>query len=111
MSYTKSVVLPVTPDEAFALVTEPERLRRWTAVTSVVDLQAGGDYRWLVTPGHLAGGTVREIEQGRRVVYGWGWDRDDDLPLDASTVTVTIEPADGGSRARTGRIGDAGRLR
>jgi uncharacterized protein YndB with AHSA1/START domain len=90
--------LPVGPDEAFALITEPERLRRWQTVTAVVDLRAGGSYQWAVTPGHLAGGTFREVEPGRRIVFGWGWDGNDDLPYDASTVTVTVEPTDGGSR-------------
>ena len=31
-------------------------------------------------------------------MFGWGWEGNDDLPPDASTVTVTVEPADGGSR-------------
>lgn len=93
MSFTKSVVLPVSPDEAFALVTEPERLRRWQTVTASVDLRAGGSYRWTVTPGHVAEGTYHEVEPGRRVVFGWGWDQNPDLPKDASTVTITIEPA------------------
>ncbi|MGH3383547.1 MAG: TIGR03086 family metal-binding protein [Nocardioidaceae bacterium] len=97
MSYTKSAVLPVTPDQAFALVTEPERLRRWQTVSAVVDLRAGGSYKWTVTPGHVAGGTFREVEAGRRIVFGWGWDGNEDLPYDASTVTVTVEPAEGGS--------------
>ena len=87
----------MTPDEAFALITEPERLRRWQAVSAVVDLRAGGAYRWTVTPGHVAAGTFREVEPGRRVVFGWGWEGGDDLPPDASTVTVTVEPAEGGS--------------
>ena len=98
MSFTKSVVLPVSPDEAFALVTEPERLRRWQTVTATVDLRAGGSYRWTVTPGHVAEGTYREIEPGRRVVFGWGWEGSDDLPRDASTVTISIEPVAEGSR-------------
>ncbi|GAB3884007.1 TIGR03086 family metal-binding protein [Terrabacter terrigena] len=97
MSFTKTAHLPVTPDEAFALVTEPERLRRWQTVSAVVDLRAGGDYRWTVTPGHVAAGTFRELEPGRRVVFGWGWEGSDELPPDASTVTVTIEAAEGGS--------------
>jgi uncharacterized protein (TIGR03086 family) len=97
MSYTKSAVLPVSPDEAFALVTEPERLRRWQAVTATVDLRAGGSYRWTVTPGHVAEGTFREVEPGRRVVFGWGWTDSEDLPSDASTVTITIEPVADGS--------------
>ncbi len=98
MSVTRTTVLPVSPDEAFALITEPERLRRWQTVTATVDLRAGGSYRWTVTPGHVAEGTFHEVEPGRRVVFGWGWDGNPDLPKDASTVTVTIEPVEGGSR-------------
>lgn len=98
MTYTKTAVLPVTPDEAFALITEPERLRRWQTVSAVVDLRAGGAYQWTVTPGNVAAGTFREVAPGRRIVFGWGWDGNADLPYDASTVTVTVEPAEGGSR-------------
>ena len=98
MSYSKSVTLPVSPDEAFALVTEPERLRRWKTVSAYVDLRAGGAYRWTITPGHTTAGTFREVEPGRRVVYGWGWEGSDELPPDTSTVTVTIEPDPTGSR-------------
>jgi uncharacterized protein (TIGR03086 family) len=98
VSFTKSAVLPVSPDEAFALITEPERLRRWQTVSATVDLRAGGEYRWTVTPGHVAAGTYREVEPGRRIVFGWGWEGDTDLPPDASTVTVTVEPHGAGSR-------------
>src|SRR3954471_10156401 len=98
MTYSKSVTLPVPPDEAFALLTQPERLRRWQTVSAFVDLRAGGEYRWTVTPGHVAAGTFREVEPGRRIVFGWGWEGTAALKPDASTVTVTVEPADGGSR-------------
>ena len=99
MTYSKTVVLPVSPDEAFALVTEPERLRRWQAVSATVDLRAGGDYRWTITPGHTAAGTYREVEPGRRIVFGWGWEGSATLPPDGSTVTITVEPtSDGGSQ-------------
>ena len=97
MSFTKTAFLLVSPDEAFALITQPERLRRWQTVSAVVDLRAGGEYRWTITPGHVAAGTYREVEPGRRVVFGWGWEGNDDLKPDSSTVTVTVEPADGGS--------------
>ncbi len=98
MSYTKTAVLPVTPDEAFALVTEPERLRRWQTVSAQVDLRAGGGFRWTITPGHIAAGTFREIEPGKRVVFGWGWEGSSELGPDASTVTVTLEPTQDGTR-------------
>jgi uncharacterized protein YndB with AHSA1/START domain len=97
LSFTKTAFLPVPPDDAFALITQPERLRRWQTVSAVVDLRAGGEYRWTITPGHVAAGTYREVEPGRRVVFGWGWEGNDDLKPDSSTVTVTVEPADGGS--------------
>lgn len=97
MTFSKTVTLPVSPDEAFALVTQPERLRRWQTVTALIDLRAGGEFRWSVTPGHHAGGTVREIDPGKRLVIGFGWEHDEALPYDASTVTIIIEPAEGGS--------------
>jgi len=97
MSYTKTALLPVTPDEAFALITQPERLRRWQTVSARVDLRAGGEFRWTVAPGHVAAGTYREVEPGKRVVFGWGWEGNPDLAPDASTVTVTVEPAEGGT--------------
>jgi uncharacterized protein (TIGR03086 family) len=67
----------------------------------VVDLRAGGTYRWTVSPGHIAQGTFREVEPGRRIVFGWGWTGRDDLPADASTVTVTVEPDDRGGTLLT----------
>ncbi len=101
MSFSRKVELSVTPDEAFALITDPERLRRWQAVTAVVDLRAGGTYRWTVSPGHVAAGTYREVEPGRRIVFGWGWEGSDELPPDASTVTVTVEPSEAGGSVVT----------
>jgi uncharacterized protein (TIGR03086 family) len=96
VTYSKTVVLPISPDEAYALITEPERLRRWQTVSAVVDLRAGGDYRWTITPGHTASGTYRVVEPGKRIVFGWGWVGSDSLPPDASTVTITVEPGEGG---------------
>lgn len=97
MPATKTVLLPVSTDEAFALITEPDRLRRWKTVSARVDLRAGGQYRWTVIPGHVAAGTFIEVEPGRRIVFGWGWEGAPDLPPDASTVTITVEPAEGGT--------------
>src|ERR1700710_2277023 len=98
MTYTNTALLPVSPDEAFALITQPERLRRWQTVSAYVDLRAGGPYRWTVTPGHIAAGTFQEGEPGKRIVFGWGWEGSDALPPDASMVTVTIEPDGNGSK-------------
>ncbi|WP_426997770.1 TIGR03086 family metal-binding protein [Pseudarthrobacter sp. N5] len=100
MSFDKTVHLPVGADEAFALITEPERLRRWQTVAARVDLRIGGEYRWTVTPGHHATGTFQEIEPGKRVVFTWGWESGMDLAPGASTVTITLEPDAEGTSLR-----------
>ncbi len=105
MTYTNTALLPVSPDEAFALITEPERLRRWQTVSAYVDLRAGGSYRWVVVPGQVAAGTFQEIEPGKRVVFGWGWEGNEALPPDASMVTVTIEPDGEGSKVTLSHAG------
>ena len=100
MPFDKTVVVPLDPDATFDLVTRPERLRRWQTVAARVDLQAGGEYRWTVVPGHSAAGTFSEIVPGKRVVYTWGWEGDDELPPGSSTVTVTLTPTAGGTEVR-----------
>jgi uncharacterized protein (TIGR03086 family) len=100
MPFEKSVFVPLPPDEAFALVTHPDRLRRWQAITARVDLRAGGEYRWTIIPGHTVRGSYTEVEPGRRVVFTWGWEGSEDLPPGASTVIVTLEPAPGGTNIR-----------
>ena len=100
MTIDQSVFIPVDPDTAFALITEPERLRRWQTVAARVDLRVGGDYRWTITPGHSAAGTFTEIGPGKRIVFTWDWQGLQDPGADASTVTITLEPADGGTTVR-----------
>jgi len=100
MTAEKSVLVPLDPEATFALLTEPERLRRWQAVTARVELRAGGQYRWTINPGHTASGTITEVEAGKRIVFTWGWEDSDDLAPGASTVTTTLEPAEGGTNVR-----------
>jgi uncharacterized protein YndB with AHSA1/START domain len=97
MSFDKTIHLPVNVDEAFALITVPERLRRWQVIAARVDLRVGGEYRLTVTPGHHVAGTYTEIEPGKRVIFTWGWETGMDLPPGASTVTITLEPDAGGT--------------
>ena len=97
MPFEKSVFVPLNADETFALITQPDRLRRWQVVTARVDLRAGGDYRWTIIPGHAVAGTFTEVDPGRRVVFTWGWEGSPDLPPGTSTVVVTLEPAEGGT--------------
>jgi uncharacterized protein (TIGR03086 family) len=97
MTFEKSVLVPLNADETFALITQPDRLRRWQVITARVDLRAGGDYRWTIIPGNSAGGMFTEVEPGRRAVFTWGWEGSADLPPGASTVIITLEPTPGGT--------------
>jgi uncharacterized protein (TIGR03086 family) len=101
MTAEKSVLVPLDADATFALLTEPERLRRWQAVTARVELRAGGEYRWTIVPGHTASGTITEVEPGKRLVFTFGWEDSDSTPAPGgSTVTITLEPAEGGTNVR-----------
>src|SRR5258707_14126540 len=92
MPFEKSVLVPLSADETFALLTEPDRLRRWQTITARVDLRAGGDYRWTIIPGHSARGTFTEVEPGRRGGFTRGLDGDADIPPCESTLHITLEP-------------------
>lgn len=100
MPYDKSVVVPLSADDTFALITQPDRLRRWNSIAARIDVRAGGDYRWTIVPGMTAAGTITEIEPGKRLVLGWGWEGSDFVPPDASTVTITLEPTHDGTKVR-----------
>lgn len=100
MAYDKSVVVPLPLDDTFALLTQPERLRRWNSIAARIDLRVGGDYRWTVTPGMSAAGSITEVEPGRRLVVGWGWEGSTIVPPNDSTVTITLEPTHDGTIVR-----------
>ena len=96
MTVDVSVLVPTGAEETFAWLTEPARLRRWQVVAGRTDLRVGGEFRWLVAPGHTAIGTVTAVEPGRRVAYAWGWEGDQEVPPGSSTVEVTlVESPDG----------------
>ncbi|MBT2523829.1 TIGR03086 family metal-binding protein [Arthrobacter sp. ISL-28] len=100
MIFDRTVLLPVGLDEAFELVTQPARLRRWQTIAARVDLKVGGEYRWTVIPGHHASGTFTEVDPGKRVVFTCSWEQPDAPADNVSTVAITFEPADGGTNVR-----------
>lgn len=100
MAYDRTVFLPIDPNAAFDLVTQPERLRRWCAISARVDLRLGGEFRWTITPGNVALGTVTEIEPGKLVSYAFGWVSDPNLQPGTSKVTITLEPFENGTNVR-----------
>ena len=100
MAFDKTVFLPIDPESAFELVTQPERMRRWKTVAARIDLRVGGDYRWTITPGNSAAGKLTRVESGKELAFTWGWEGSGDLPPGASEVSITLEAVPGGTNLR-----------
>ncbi|MFP5326301.1 MAG: SRPBCC domain-containing protein [Acidimicrobiia bacterium] len=82
---TREIDLPVEPDEAWADVSDAQRLAEWLDEEVELDAWEGGEVRI----GERAG-TVREVDAGRLLRFTWG----------QSEVTFTVIPLEHGSRVR-----------
>jgi uncharacterized protein YndB with AHSA1/START domain len=101
-------LIATTPERLFELWTDPEELAKWwgpegfTTPTYAMDVRPGG--RWQTTmrrpdgTEHVVSGIYREIQPPRRLVFTWGWDDDAGMRGHETEVTVTFEPAPGGTR-------------
>ena len=98
-------IIDASPDEAFDLLTRPERLRRWQALSASIDLRVGGEYRLTVVPGGIAEGTVTELDPGRRIRLSWGWNGSDDVPPGSSDLLIELEPHVDGTLVRFSHAG------
>jgi uncharacterized protein YndB with AHSA1/START domain len=87
---TREITLPVEPEEAWADVSEAERLAEWMDEDVELDLWEGGEVRI----GDREG-IVQEVEEGRRLRFTWG----------ESEVTFTVDRVDGGARVRVTETG------
>jgi uncharacterized protein YndB with AHSA1/START domain len=82
---TRDVTLPVDPDEAWADVSEAERLAEWMDEDVELEPWEGGEVRI----GDRQG-VVEEVDEGRRLRFTWG----------ESEVTFTVTPVEGGTNVR-----------
>lgn len=88
------------PETVFSYFTDPDRYTAWMGVDAVLDARPGGIYRVRVPQGGIALGEFVEVDPPRRIVFTWGWEGDPEVPPGSTTVTVTLEPEDGGTRIR-----------
>jgi len=98
MNVEKTVLVPLDPERTFALVTEPERLRRWNIIAGRIAAEVGGESRMTVAPGCHAVGRLLELDPGRRVSWTQSWEGRDEDPGPPATVSITLAPAGGGTR-------------
>jgi uncharacterized protein YndB with AHSA1/START domain len=101
-------VIPGKPEQVFALWTEPTLLLKWWGPegyeipTHALDIRPGGKWRTTMRSpeGRLltVSGVYRKIERPRLLVFTWAWDDEQGRRGHESEVTVTFEPAPGGTR-------------
>jgi len=101
-------LIPAPPDKVFDAWTEPDLLAKWWGPDGYdvpaqdLDVRPGG--RWWTTMRspeggrHTVRGVYRTIDRPRRLVFTWAWDQDDGTRGHETEVTVTFEPAPGGTR-------------
>ena len=89
----REVVLPVDPDRAWELITDPGELEGWLADEVELEPEEGGEVRVEWSEGGRREGTVQEVEEGRRLAFVWAGDE-----TAPSRVEWTLQPVDGGTR-------------
>ena len=90
MEVTREIVFPVSPDEVWEALTDPEQLEEWFANDVELDATEGGEgvFRW--DDGEERHATVVEASPGERLVLDWD---DDD-----GRVELTLEEIEEGTR-------------
>ena len=83
----REVVLPVTRERAWELVTEPEELETWLAEEVEFEPEQGAPLR-TEDGGETREGFVEEVTEGERIVFRWG----------DSRVAWELADAPGGTR-------------
>jgi uncharacterized protein YndB with AHSA1/START domain len=90
MEVTRTVVLPVTRNEAWEALTESERLREWFANDVELDVRPGGEgtFRW--DNGESRRAVVDEVAEGERLVLRWEDDSRVELELDDAPAGTRV---------------------
>src|SRR6266481_5504393 len=87
--------IPAPPAAVFALLTDPEKIRRWMGTEAQVDPHPGGLYLVNVTGARFARGSFREVVPVHRLAYSFGWDGSETVPPGSSLVEIGPDRAAG----------------
>jgi uncharacterized protein YndB with AHSA1/START domain len=100
-------LIAAPPEKVFAFWTVPEDLVRWWGPDGYdvpvhdMDVRPGGQWHTTMRAPegtlHTVSGIYRTVDAPRRLVFTWGWDDEDGMRGDDTEVTVTLEPAPGGT--------------
>ena len=98
----RETLLDLDPDEAWRAVTEPAELEQWLGDEVELDAVEGGGLRVRDGDGGDRAGTVEVVAAPSRIAWRWHPVADPDLE---TTVTIELEPGDGGTRIRVEESG------
>jgi uncharacterized protein YndB with AHSA1/START domain len=93
-SVERKITVPVDPERAWRLVTEPEHLEQWFAERVEIDPTPGAPVRVVGDDGGERHGVVEEVDAPRRLRFTW-YAPPDGPP---STVEIEVTPERDGSR-------------
>ena len=109
-----SVEVPAAPAEVFEYFTDPGRYVRWMGAEARLEPVPGGQYLVRMLDGFQAEGEFVRVDQPHQVVFTWGFADEEAasktkhqpgeaitvnaMPAGSTRVTVTLSPADGGTR-------------
>jgi uncharacterized protein YndB with AHSA1/START domain len=96
-SVRREVLLPVDPERAWELITDPRELEGWLADEVLLEPEEGGEVRVDFEDGQVREGTVEEVEQARRLVFRWSGTEPGGAWRD-SLVEWTLHPEPEGTR-------------
>ena len=90
----REITVPVDPERAWRMVTEPEHLEQWFAERVELDPIPGSPVRVVSDDGAERHGVVEEVDAPRRLRFVW-YAPPDGPP---SSVEIEVVPDQGGSR-------------
>jgi uncharacterized protein YndB with AHSA1/START domain len=88
-SVEREVVFPVSVDELWDALTDPEAVADWFGATVTWEVTPGSDFEAHNGEGHARRGVIHEVLTHRRLRYRW-WPAGDDQQV--SEVIYVLEP-------------------
>jgi uncharacterized protein YndB with AHSA1/START domain len=95
--------IAASPATVFALLTEPQQMRKWLATLVEADAQPGGIFRITEPSGGEIEGVYVEVIKDQKIVFTWGGV--EGLEPGQSTVEITLEPVGDGTLLRLRHFG------
>jgi uncharacterized protein YndB with AHSA1/START domain len=94
----RHVTLPTVPEEAWALLTDPDDLAAWLGREVALDPTPGAAGTVVDDDGTRRRLVVDEVDAARRL--SWRWWTDDGGTREASRVEITLTPTEDGTLVR-----------